>query len=77
MTLTLRDFLARFLEFRVAVVERRARHRLGRAAERAHLVDGFLTAMDQLDAVVKVGLVVCFSMLCGCVCVQCTVRFLM
>lgn len=36
------------------MVERRARHELGRAQQRLHLVDGFLAAMQQLDAVVQV-----------------------
>lgn len=37
------------------MVERRARHELGRAQQRLHLVDGFLAAMAHLDAVVQVG----------------------
>lgn len=40
---------------RCEVVERRARHELGRAQQRLHLVDGFLSAMAHLDAVVQVG----------------------
>lgn len=39
---------------RCEVVERRARHRLARTQARLHLVEGFLAAMAQLDAVVQV-----------------------
>jgi DNA gyrase/topoisomerase IV subunit A len=39
----------------VGVVERRARHALGKATARLHLVEGFLKALGKLDAVVKVG----------------------
>jgi DNA gyrase/topoisomerase IV subunit A len=53
-TLTLRQFLVNFLEFRVGVVERRARHQLGVAQERLHLVEGYLSALSQLDGVVQV-----------------------
>ncbi|PRW61571.1 DNA gyrase subunit A [Chlorella sorokiniana] len=52
-TLNLKDFLQHFLDFRCEVVERRARHELGRAQQRLHLVDGFLSAMSHLDAVVQ------------------------
>ncbi|KAI8463558.1 MAG: DNA gyrase, A subunit [Monoraphidium minutum] len=52
-TLTLKDFLQHFLNFRVEVVERRARHALGKARARLHLVEGFLAALKDLEAVVK------------------------
>ncbi|EFN51479.1 hypothetical protein CHLNCDRAFT_56398 [Chlorella variabilis] len=52
LTLTLKNFLQHFLSFRCEVVERRARHDLLRAQQRLHLVDGFVTAMRDLDAVV-------------------------
>ncbi|PSC74003.1 DNA gyrase subunit A [Micractinium conductrix] len=51
-TLTLKDFLQHFLEFRCQVIERRGAYELARARQRLHLVDGFLTAMRDLDAVV-------------------------
>ena len=38
----------------VGVVERRARHALAKAKARLHLVEGFLAALAELDAVVKV-----------------------
>ncbi len=37
---------------RCEVVERRAQHELSRAQQRLHLVDGFLAAMHDMDAVV-------------------------
>lgn len=40
------------LDARCEVVERRARHELARAQQRLHLVDGFLCAMRDMDAVV-------------------------
>eukprot|EP00878_Enallax_costatus_P019373 GHUV01020438.1.p1 GENE.GHUV01020438.1~~GHUV01020438.1.p1 ORF type:complete len:826 (+),score=272.01 GHUV01020438.1:1150-3627(+) len=52
-TLTLKDFLQHFLDFRVDVVERRARHRLAKAEARLHLVEGLLLALDRLDQVVQ------------------------
>lgn len=60
---------------RCEVVERRAQHELGRAQQRLHLVDGFLAAMNHLDAVVQVRLVwqlpdpvacVCYAAACVC-----------
>lgn len=38
----------------VDVVERRARHALGKAQTRLHLVEGYLSALAALDDVVKV-----------------------
>ncbi|KAF8061304.1 gyrA [Scenedesmus sp. PABB004] len=52
-TLTLRQFLQHWLDFRVETIERRARHRLGKAEARLHLVQGLLAALAQLDAVVQ------------------------
>lgn len=52
-TLSLKDFLSIFLEFRCQVVQRRAEHELAKASKRLHLVDGFLLAMQNLDGVVK------------------------
>lgn len=43
------------LRSQVDVVERRARHALGKAQARLHLVEGYLSALKSLDAVVKVG----------------------
>lgn len=51
-TLSLREMLLRFIEFRSSVVRRRARFELGRAQAREHVVRGLLVAMASMDAVV-------------------------
>ncbi len=53
-TLTLKDFLKTFLDFRCEVVEKRAKYDLEKAKKRLHLVDGFLMAMTNLDKVVSI-----------------------
>ncbi|KAF6254075.1 DNA topoisomerase [Scenedesmus sp. NREL 46B-D3] len=52
-SLTLKACLQHFLDFRITTIQRRARHRLGKAEARLHLVEGLLTALAQLDAVVQ------------------------
>jgi DNA gyrase subunit A len=54
-TLTFKECLQHFLEFREGVVQRRAQHALSKATARLHLVEGLLLALQQLDAVVQVG----------------------
>ncbi len=51
-TLTLRDALAAYVEHQVDVVTRRSQHRLQRARDRAHIVDGLLKALDRLDEII-------------------------
>ncbi|MFT0726910.1 DNA gyrase subunit A [Synechococcus sp. F70.1] len=51
-TLTLRDALQTFLDFRVELIERRTRYELQKAEERAHLLQGYLVALGQLDRVI-------------------------
>jgi len=53
-TLGLTDLLQVFLGHRVDVVTRRSRYRLRRAQERAHLVEGLLLALANIDEVVRV-----------------------
>lgn len=50
-TLTLKDFLQHFLDFRAAVVVRRGQHDLARARTRLHLVQGLLVVFADLDGV--------------------------
>ena len=52
-TLGMRDLLKYFIEHRVEVVERRARFELTRARAREHVLEGFLVALDNIDAVVE------------------------
>jgi DNA gyrase subunit A len=51
-TLTLRDFLQVFLDFRVEAIERRTRYELRKAEERDHILQGYLIAMGNLDAII-------------------------
>ncbi len=53
-TLGLRDLLQVFLDHRVDVVTRRSRFRLRKAQERAHLVEGLLIALMDIDRVVRI-----------------------
>ena len=50
--LTLGDMLRHFLNHRKTVVVRRTRYDLRKAEERAHILEGILKALDQLDAVI-------------------------
>ncbi|MCJ2544241.1 DNA gyrase subunit A [Thermostichus vulcanus] len=51
-TLTLRDSLQAFLDFRQEVIERRTRYELQKAEERDHLLQGYLLALAHLDRVI-------------------------
>ena len=50
--LDLRDALQVFLDFRVETIARRTRYQLRKAQERDHLLQGYLIALDNLDAVI-------------------------
>ena len=50
--LTLRQFLEVFLEFRVETITRRTRYELRKAEERDHILQGYLIALENLDAVI-------------------------
>jgi DNA gyrase subunit A len=50
--LSLKDILQRFIDFRKEVVIRRTRFEVARARERAHILEGLKTALDNLDAVI-------------------------
>ena len=52
-TLTLKQALRVFLEHRLEVVRRRSRFDLARAKERAHVLEGLIIALDNLDAVIQ------------------------
>ena len=53
-TLGLKQMLEVFLAHRVDVITRRSRHRLRKAEERAHLVEGLLLALAHIDEVVRI-----------------------
>ena len=51
-TLSLKEALRHFLDFRRVVVARRSAYDLAQAEARAHLLEGFAIALDQLDEVI-------------------------
>jgi DNA gyrase subunit A len=51
--LNLRDLIYEFIKFRLEVIVRRTKHDLKKAQERAHILEGYLIALDNLDAVIK------------------------
>src|SRR5215510_10514419 len=52
-TLTLKDMIAEFIEFRHEVVVRRAKYELNEAEKKAHMLQGYLIALDHLDEVIS------------------------
>lgn len=51
-TLNLKDLISEFVLFRHEVVERRTRFELREARKRAHVLEGYLIALDHLDEVI-------------------------
>ncbi|MBI2773957.1 MAG: DNA gyrase subunit A [Chloroflexi bacterium] len=52
-TLSLKDILQHHIDYRREVIRRRTAHDLAKAKDRAHILEGFKIALDQIDAVVK------------------------
>ena len=52
-TLTLKDFLKAFVDFREEVVSRRTKHLLGKARDAAHLQVGLAIAVANIDEVIR------------------------
>ena len=52
-TLPLIDAIQLFIDHRVSVVRRRTAYDLRKAEERAHILQGFLKALDHVDAIIK------------------------
>ncbi|QPC81438.1 DNA gyrase subunit A [Phototrophicus methaneseepsis] len=52
--LTLKQALRVYLEHRIEIVRRRSEYDLARAKERAHILEGLLTALSNLDEVVAI-----------------------
>jgi DNA gyrase subunit A len=52
--LTLKGLIDQYVAHRVVVVTRRTKFRLRKAEERAHIVEGLITALDHIDAVVAI-----------------------
>ena len=51
-TLSLRQMLVHYLDHQKEVVTRRTKFELDRAERRAHVLEGYLIALDNLDAVI-------------------------
>ncbi len=52
-TLNLKDLISEFVDFRHEVVIRRANYELREAEKKAHILEGYLIALDHLDEVIK------------------------
>jgi DNA gyrase subunit A len=52
-TLNLKELISEFVEFRHEVVVRRAKYELKEAEKRAHILRGYLIALDHLDEVIS------------------------
>jgi DNA gyrase subunit A len=53
-TLNVAEMIGYYIDHQMDVIERRTQFRLGRAEARAHIVEGLLIALDNIDAVVAV-----------------------
>jgi DNA gyrase subunit A len=52
--LSLREMLVHYIEHRKIVIRRRTEFDLRKAQERAHILEGFLKALDHIDEVIKI-----------------------
>ncbi|MCZ6774928.1 MAG: DNA gyrase subunit A [Ignavibacteria bacterium] len=51
--LTLKEMIEKFIAHRNNVVVRRSKYELDEAEKRAHILEGYITALDNIDAVIK------------------------
>ena len=52
-TLSLRELVQHYLDYQRQVVTRRSQYELRKAVDRAHVLEGYLIALDNLDAVIE------------------------
>ncbi len=52
--LNLKDLIEEFVKFRIEVIVRRTEYDLRKAEERAHILEGLIKAIDNLDEVIKI-----------------------
>ncbi len=52
-TMNIKQFISAWIDHRIDVVRRRTRFELNKAEARAHILEGYLKAIDHLDEVVK------------------------
>ncbi len=53
-TMNIKHFMSAWIDHRMEVIRRRTRFELNRAEARAHILEGYLKALDHLDEVVKI-----------------------
>lgn len=53
-TMNIKHFMGAWIDHRMEVIRRRTRYELAKAEARAHILEGYLKALDHLDEVVKV-----------------------
>lgn len=53
-TMNIKHMITSWIDHRIEVVRRRTRFELNKAEARAHILEGYLKALDNLDAVVKI-----------------------
>lgn len=53
-TMNIKQFIQAWIEHRIDVIRRRTRFELAKAEARAHILEGYLKALDHLDDVVKI-----------------------
>lgn len=51
--LTLKEMIRHFIEHRNVVIVRRSKYELDEAEKRAHILEGYIIALDNIDAVIK------------------------
>ncbi|MEN9343526.1 MAG: gyrase subunit [Chlamydiota bacterium] len=52
-TMNIKQMIAAWIEHRIDVIRKRTRFELHKAQQRAHVLEGYLKALDHLDAIVK------------------------
>lgn len=52
-TMTIKQMISAWVDHRIEVIRRRTRFELKKAEARAHILEGYLKALDHLDAIVK------------------------
>lgn len=53
-TMNIRQFIQAWIDHRIEVIRRRTRFELAKAEARAHILEGYLKALDHLDEVVRI-----------------------
>ena len=52
-TMNIKHFIAAWIDHRIEVIRRRTRFELAKAEASAHILEGYLKALDHLDEVVR------------------------